>query len=167
MVVKTCKTCEIEKDVDEFYQLAKSGRRSKYTFSSCKPCIRKIDRSAENRAEHRVYRNHRYATNPAYRVLILSRTRLRDALKGQVKPAKTMELVGCTAKELVGYLQELIPEGEDLKKYHIDHIRPCASFDFSDPEDIAKCFHYTNLQPLTPEANMRKGAEFLLEAMGK
>ena len=153
---KTCKTCEVEKDVDEFYAMAKSGREAKYKQSYCKLCSIASCRSAERKA----YENHRYATDLAYRVLRLSRNRLGYALKGKVKPARTMELVGCTAKELIGYLQELIPENADLKNYHIDHIRPCASFDFSNPEDIEKCFHYSNLQPLTPQANMRKGASY-------
>jgi hypothetical protein len=118
-------------------------------------------KTAESKEWHKNYRNKRYATDPAFRIQMISRARLSLALKGKgIKPAKTMELVGCTAEELIGYLQELIPGGADLKKYHIDHIRPCASFDFSDPEEIRKCFHYTNLQPLTPQANRKKGAKY-------
>ena len=153
---KTCKICEIEKDVDEFYKLAKSGKRSTYKQSHCKQCDKKKDR----RADQRVYQNHKYATDLAFRVLKLSRRRLLHAMKGRVKPARTMELVGCTADELIGYLQELVPEGADLKDYHIDHIRPCASFDFSDPEEIRTFFNYTNLHPLPPQANRRKGASY-------
>ena len=117
-------------------------------------------KTAESKEWHKNYKNKRYATDTAFRIQMISRGRLSAALKGKgIKPARTMELVGCTAEELIGYLQELIPEGADLKKFHVDHIRPCASFDFSDPEEIRKCFHYTNLQPLTPQANMRKGAK--------
>ena len=158
MGVKTCKKCEIEKDVDEFYAKAKSGRFAKDKMSYCKPCDNKKDRRADKKA----YKKHMYATDLAYRVLTLSRNRLNKALKGRgSKPARTMELVGCTADELISYLQELSPENADLKNYHIDHIRPCASFDFSDPKEIEKCFHWTHLQPLTPEANLRKGASYL------
>ena len=117
-------------------------------------------KTAESKEWHKNYRRNRYATDPAFRIQMISRARLSLALKGKgSKPAKTMALVGCTAEELIAYLQELIPEGANLKNFHADHIRPCASFDFSDPEEIRKCFHYTNLQPLTPQANRKKGAK--------
>ena len=43
--------------------------------------------------------------------------------------------------------------------WHVDHIIPCASFDFSDPKQQELCFHYTNLQPLWAEDNLKKGAK--------
>ena len=43
--------------------------------------------------------------------------------------------------------------------WHLDHIIPCARFDLSDPEQQKICFHYTNLQPMWGEDNMRKGAK--------
>ena len=161
-MMKVCKTCRVEKDVGDFY--FQGGKQRHTTRSYCKPCnssqAREQQKTTEGKEVRKNYSRKRYATDPAYRIQKLSRDRLYKALKGRgSKPAKTMALVGCTAEELIGYLQELIPEGEDLKKFHIDHIRPCASFDFSDPEEIRKCFHYTNLQPLTPQANWKKGAK--------
>ncbi len=40
--------------------------------------------------------------------------------------------------------------------WHIDHIRPCSSFDLSDPKQQEECFHYTNLQPLWKHDNRLK-----------
>ena len=40
--------------------------------------------------------------------------------------------------------------------WHIDHIKPCASFDLSDPKQQLKCFNYKNLQPLWAEENIKK-----------
>ncbi len=41
-------------------------------------------------------------------------------------------------------------------RVHIDHIRPCASFDLRDPDQQRACFHHTNLQPLWAADNLRK-----------
>ena len=44
------------------------------------------------------------------------------------------------------------------KGIHIDHIRPVASFDLSDPDQQKACFNHLNLQPLWADDNYKKGA---------
>jgi hypothetical protein len=81
------------------------------------------------------------------------------------KSAKTMDLIGCTFAELRAHLESHFAEGMSwdnwgLKGWHIDHIRPCASFDLSDPEQQRQCFHWSNLQPLWAMENIRKAARW-------
>ena len=83
------------------------------------------------------------------------------ALKRNTKTAPTMELVGCSIEFLKDYLEGTKVEGKDYSDAHIDHIRPCASFDLTDPEQQRECFHYTNLQLLPALENMSKGARIL------
>ena len=87
------------------------------------------------------------------------RSRLWGALKQNKKSKKTMELLGCSITFLRSYLEAQFTEGMTWSNIHIDHIRPCASFDLTDPEQQRECFHYSNLQPLFAIDNMKKGAK--------
>ncbi len=72
---------------------------------------------------------------------------------------------GCTIAELRKHIEaQWLPgmawANHTQRGWHIDHIRPCASFDFSDLKQIRACFHYTNLRPLWAVDNMRKHAKW-------
>lgn len=106
----------------------------------------------------------RAARDPSYRLKNLLSHRIYVALKGSGKSKKTMELVGCTIEQLWDHLEKQFkPEmtKENYGTWHVDHIRPCASFDdLTDPKQQAECFHYTNLQPLWAHQNISKGAKY-------
>ena len=47
---------------------------------------------------------------------------------------------------------------ENYPEWEIDHIRPMASFDLTDPEQQRQCCHYSNLQPMWSEENWSKNS---------
>lgn len=92
------------------------------------------------------------------------RRRLNHVLNGNLKADKTFTLLGCTAEELKIYLESLFLPGMTWENYgpfgwHIDHILPCASFDLTSEDEQRKCFHYSNLQPLWWQENIKKGCK--------
>jgi hypothetical protein len=108
---------------------------------------------------------HRYKKtgHPVYLALVL-RKRTRCALKAQGarKSAKTEELLGCTWAIARAHISSLFKDGmswENHGTWHIDHIRPLASFDLKDPAQQKIACHYSNLQPLWKLDNIRKGAK--------
>ena len=118
-------------------------------------------------ARKKVYRRERYKNDPNFKIMGLLRSRLRKVLKGNLKAATTMELVGCTVAELWLHIEGLFEPGMTRENngngegfWHLDHKIPCCSFDFSDPEQQKICFHYTNLQPLWCKDNLAKGAKY-------
>jgi hypothetical protein len=75
-----------------------------------------------------------------------------------------MEYIGCSIEHLKDYLQSKFENGmtwENYGKWHIDHIRPCASFDLTDIEQQKICFNYKNLQPLWAEDNFKKSDKWI------
>jgi len=90
------------------------------------------------------------------------RSRVIHALQRNSKSAPTESLVGCTMEELKDYIESKFREGmtwDNYGEWHIDHIRPCASFDLSVDTEQAKCFHFSNMQPLWAGDNIRKGSK--------
>ena len=115
----------------------------------------------EIRAQQAEYIRNRCQTDEAFRLLKICRRRLSHALKGKQKTAKTLELIGCTADELVDHLERTMsPEVRALRdegvEIVVDHIIPCAAFDFSIAEHQRVCFNYTNLQYLDAPTNLSK-----------
>ena len=111
------------------------------------------------------YMNNKLKTDPDFKLKMQLRHRIYLALKvkGISKSKRTMKLLGCTVEELWKHLESKFQPGmtkENYGKWHVDHIRPCASFDLTDPKQQFICFHYTNLQPLWAKDNIRKGAKY-------
>lgn len=92
------------------------------------------------------------------------RSRLWDALKGAHNSTKAVGLLGCSIEFFMEYIAAQFIEGMTWDNYgawHLDHRRPCASFDLTDTTQQGECFHYSNLQPLWATDNLRKGAKWI------
>lgn len=108
--------------------------------------------------------------DPSQRIAISLRERVRSALQAQglrKRNNPTWKLVGCSRDELRSHLEAAFKPGMTWENYgrpdgfmgwEIDHIRPCISFDLTDPEQQRQCFHFTNLQPLWAAENNFKRA---------
>lgn len=78
---------------------------------------------------------------------------------GYTKKSKTADILGCSFEELKSHLEQTwfdnygTPYNGEL--VHIDHIIPLATA--KTEEDVIRLNHYTNLQYLTPEDNLKKG----------
>jgi hypothetical protein len=113
----------------------------------------------------RHYRIRYFKNNPSAKIASALRGRVRTALMavGLSKSETTQSLIGCPWSDLKIKLEGLFSDGMTWDNYgyrgwHIDHIRPCASFDLTDKNQLAECFHYSNLQPLWANDNFRKGS---------
>lgn len=111
---------------------------------------------------HRKWRKERYKNDLEFKLKCIGRSRIYSALQGKYKDETFIGLIGCTTKELIEHLESQFDEKmswENHGEWHIDHIKPCDAFDLSNEEERFKCFHYSNLQPLWAQENLRKGAK--------
>jgi hypothetical protein len=113
-----------------------------------------------NRNYRKAYKKNKYHTDPIYRFKHVLSAFIRGSLDraGSTKQGKrTEEILGCTAMEFKVYLENQFAPGmswENRSEWHIDHIIPISWADTE--EDAIKLNHYTNLQPLWAEDNLRK-----------
>jgi hypothetical protein len=123
-----------------------------------------------SRPEVKQHRNQKHKnllrTNPQFALSSRIRSRICMAMKrlGGKNGNKTKDLIGCSFEFLKKHIESQFKAGmswEDRSSFHIDHIRPLASFDLTKPEQLKAACHYKNLQPLSPTENMSKGARNL------
>jgi hypothetical protein len=122
---------------------------------------------AENKEKISKQRRSKRAKNLNFHLACNLRSRI-SCILGKIKAKKscgTFDLLGCSISELKKHLESQFQDGMSWENYgkdgwHVDHIKPCASFDLSKKVDQKKCFHYTNLQPLWWEDNLSKGSSY-------
>ena len=166
-----CKVCRKAANKKYYYQNTEKDR-ARYNKYIQRPGVKKkrraYDRKRSKHPEVKKRKNararERRKTDPQFKLRCNLRARLRMALKGKLKSASTMSLLGCSQKHVMEHLEKQFLPGMtwgNQGKWHIDHMMPCASFDLSDPEQQRRCFHYTNLQPLWGTENCSKGDNIL------
>ena len=112
----------------------------------------------------RIYANTKYHNDLNYRLVRLLRGRIWKALKRNSKYSTSLELLGCSIEELKIYLEKQFVKDMNWQNYgqwHIDHVKPCSSFDLTDPKQQKLCFHYSNLQPLWAKDNIKKSDKII------
>lgn len=99
---------------------------------------------------------------PSARLRKTVMNRIWSAMKNQrVNSVGSFSLVGCQVQFLRSYIEGKFETGMSWDNYgawHVDHIRPCASFDLSDKEQVLQCFNWRNLQPMWASENSSKGS---------
>lgn len=114
------------------------------------------------REYNREYMKRKRRTDNQYKLAMNIRGRVRSALKKGRKWASTEKLLGCSWAEFEAYYGSLFTDGMTWEKVrsgevHMDHIMPCCLFDLTKVEEQFKCFHYSNLRPMWPVENKKKG----------
>jgi hypothetical protein len=175
-----CVKCWQTKETQEF----NNSKHHVYgLYPTCKECRKPYlkERASDNAADLRKKTRAYYKKNKAkvnkknserarqrrkgdieYRILCNLRRRVHAALKGNTKLKRTKELLGCSVSFARNHIESQFIKGmswDNYGEWHIDHKIPCKAFDLKDPIQQRQCFHYSNLQPLWAEDNLKKSAK--------
>jgi len=188
---KRCSKCKEIKSVNEFFKdkRSKNGyqshckkclkeyyknnvdKRKLYWKEYCKNNIEKIKKYhreyCKNNARKIIeYIKTRIRTDPKFRL----NRKISKAIWRSIRQNKNgkywEKIVDFTLKDLRIHLEKQFKPGmtwNNYGKWHIDHKKPFASFNFSSYEDpeFKKCWALENLQPLWAEENFSKGNKIL------
>jgi hypothetical protein len=130
----------------------------RYTTTVCSDVCRKEDR----RRKHNLWlKTNRKPLTPKYKLHSSISKGVRRSLKFGNKEGPVFSLLEYTRREVFIHIESLFTDGmswDNIGEWHIDHIRPIASFDFdsTDHPDFKKCWALNNLQPLWAADNMSK-----------
>jgi hypothetical protein len=115
------------------------------------------------------YRNewimNNYKNDSLFRLINIMRARTRLFFKSKniKKKNNTFEIIGCSPEFLKEYIENQFTEDMNWEifgsRIHIDHIIPLSSA--KTEEEMYKLCHYTNLQPLWAEDNLKKSNKVL------
>jgi len=160
---RICRTCNKRKNINEFYAnvACVNGRTT-----ICKFCDNnrrlKQKKTAKGRKATSEYTKRKRLTSIEFKLAATIRTRLSNVLIRNKKPGSSIRHLGCTLFELKKHLESLFQDGMTWENHgrmgwHIDHIKPLSKFQLSDLKQFKEACHYTNLQPLWYDDNIRKG----------
>jgi hypothetical protein len=164
---KQCTICNTYKTLDNFYKNNTKGT----IRSECKLCASTYRKEyyKENR-EYTINKTANYIvekmkTDPLFKLERRLRSRIYTAflLAGESKQDRTWKYIDCSPIFLKEWIEFQLYDGMTLENYgkiwHIDHVKPCASFDLSKEEDIKECFCWMNLRPLLTSKNFVKSSK--------
>lgn len=190
MEKRVCKQCNIEKQLDiDFRKHSKNGyewsckkcatERSRiYRLNNLEKdkefkhnyYINNIEKAKESSKKSRqkpnYYKNKYLAekNNPFSYKKTLLRKRISAAfnMKGWRKNTIAENVLGCSYQEAIDHISNQLKEGmswDNKSEWHIDHVIPLALA--TTEEELIKLCHYTNLQPLWAEDNLKKGCKIM------
>ena len=147
-VRKTCKRCKKQKRVDYYKENSETLKKYQSEYSK------------NNRDKINEYCRNRRKTDPSFKLIHNTRSRLGQALRGNIKPKSSKEILGIDVETYKRWIEYQMTPEMNWSNIHIDHVRSISSFDVSNEDELLKAFNWKNTQPLLKEDNLRKGIKY-------
>jgi hypothetical protein len=144
------------------------GRVVKKAIANVLAPYAKVDRDKARRLYLNDYRRNRYSSDDVYRFRCRLRVRLVTYMRTTGKSInkdthQVDELVARSPDDLMSYLEQ--ESSLSVSVSEIDHIFALALYDLSNPQNVTKVMHWSNLQLLTKAGNRWKTDKLPTKAM--
>jgi len=157
-----CKVCRKEQEKTDKEKISIRGKRyyqENKEYVKTKAEEWRINNKSRYRDYKKKYQKHKKETDPLFKMKHNLRTRNYYAFKnkGYSKNSKTQKMLGVDWEICKAHIENQFTEGMNWNNYgewHIDHVIPLASANTE--EELKKLCHYSNLQPLWAEDNIKK-----------
>lgn len=161
---KTCSKCKETKTLDKFHPAKCRGN----IRAACKSCLSKQRREYYQKNKEAVikqtsnYQVEKMKIDPKFKLERYCRARIYNAIRNQSlnKNKRTQKYLGCNIDFFQKWIEFQLYDGMTMENYgniwHIDHVKPCASYNLSDDKQVEECFNWKNLRPLLKEKNLLK-----------
>ena len=110
--------------------------------------------------QQRKYKNNRYKTDINYRLICITRSRIRQALNRKTKPSSTKDILGMNIDLYRKWIEFQMTSEMNWSNIEIDHVKAICLFDLSKDEDLKEAFNWKNTQPLLKKDHQLKGIKF-------
>ncbi len=145
------------KDKVSAYNREYKLKHKKYTTEYNKT-YNKANRKAIQKRQNKQH-SERRKRDPVYKLSTTLRSRMNRVLKGE-KRKKISRLLGCSHEQFVKWLEFQFTSEFNFENHgtvwHIDHVIPINKFNLLNDEDLKRCFHWSNMQPLECKKNSVK-----------
>lgn len=102
--------------------------------------------------------------NPNVNIMKNHNRMLSRVFEGKAQKSNVLRIIGCSwcnIRDWFYFQMFLYNDGKTFDNYggvwSIDHVIPVSSFDLTREDQLKKCYHWSNLRPLSSQRNMVKG----------
>ena len=165
-----CRSC-LKKSNDIWYNDTKNQRKEYYKNYQDKNREYYRQSSYEhyhnNKEYYRKWEKDKLKKDSSYRIKksVMALIYFHLIKNNEYKTKHTIEYLGCTIEEYRVYLESKFTPEMNWENYgtywEIDHIKPIDSFNLNNPEELNKCFHYNNTQPMYWKDNREKSNKII------
>ena len=167
---KFCATCKVQNQRDRCKAYKAANRKHVAEYNKVYKKENKGEISTYNSkyfSEHKeeIYtRRNVYINNDVNRRKMFNlRGKTARIFKGKIHDRDNIyNYIGCTHDFFVEWIRSQLTGDQSLYNHgidwHLDHCLPCSKFDASDDQEIKKCFHWSNVQPVNGVENQSKGS---------